>query len=691
MVNGQLSMVDAGGEGRGAISSLRLCTFALKWFLLAGLVVAALLWTRPAAAQDGLPGTPVLAHVQYADAAALSRLVGAYDVWEVDRAQQTALALLKPGEIAALRQAGYTVTVDSARTAAEAPPPFIGPRTADGIPGYACYRTVTETYASIDALVAAHPTLVQKVDIGDSWLKAQARPGGDDIFAVVLTNQAIAGPKPRFFVMAAIHAREYATAESAMRFAEQLVNGYGVDADATWLLDYTEIHIVTQANPDGRRRAEANVLWRKNVNDDFCSSPDAIGVDLNRNSSFKWGICTAQGCSSAFACAETYRGQSAASEPEVQALESYMRSIFPDQRGPGDDDPAPLDTSGVMITVHSYGEWVLYPWGFTPTPSPNDEGQRVLGQKLGYYLPTLLPSYPGERYTVCQAGAGNCLYPTDGATDDFSYGELGIPSYTFEIGLTFFQPCTGFENRIVGPVLDSLRYAAKVTHRPYQQPFGPDAITVTVTPATVLAGAPATLTVTLDNTRFAPAADDPDPQTHARNIFTGVVTLGQPRWVTTTAAPSYALTPADGAFDAPAEAALLAIDTTGWAPGAHLLVVEGQNSDGQWGAPGAAFLTVQAQQQIVGLAAQSSSPTALGSATHFTATVTAGTEISYAWAFGDGALGSGVHPEHSYAEIGEFTAVVTATNSLGSAVAQTVVAVVAPPAQMYLPVIVGAE
>jgi carboxypeptidase T len=72
----------------------------------------------------------------------------------------------------------------------------------------------------------------------------------------VLTNQAITGTKPIFFLMAAIHAREYTTAESAMRFAEQLVRGYGRDPDATWLLDYTEIHVVPQANPDGRKQAE---------------------------------------------------------------------------------------------------------------------------------------------------------------------------------------------------------------------------------------------------------------------------------------------------------------------------------------------------------------------------------------------------------------------------------------------------
>lgn len=659
-------------------------------------VAAAVAGLRPAAAQDA-PGAPwpaartqVLAVVQYGDAADLPGLVDRYDVWEVDRANRRAVVLLDAAGIAALRGAGYTVTVDAARTAAEAPAPFVGPRRADAIPNYPCYRTVTETYAAIDDLVATYPALVSKVDIGNSWLKESGNAGGDDIFAVVLTNQAIPGPKPRFFLMAAIHAREYATAESAMRFAEQLAAGYGVAPDITWLLDFTEIHIVTQVNPDGRRRAEVNVLWRKNVNNtDGCMTPSYVGVDLNRNSSFKWGICTAQGCSSTYACSELFRGSSAASEPEVQALENYMRSIFADQRGPNDDDPAPDDASGVMITLHSYGEWVLYPWGYTGNPAPNDAGLRVLGQKLGYFLPQL---GNGQPYTVCASGADNCLYPTDGATDDFSYGELGIPSYTFEIGTTFFQQCVGFENAIVDPVLAALRYMATVSYRPYRMPFGPDAVGAAVTPATVAAGGSVTLTVTLNNTRYAPAEDAPDTTPLARAVMSGVVTLGQPSWVTPTATLSYALAPVDGAFDAPMEEAAAVIDTSGWTPGKYLLVSEGENVDGAWGAPGAVFLTVEGEQQITGLAAQNSGPTTLGGATHFTATVATGTTVTYAWAFGDGSLAGGAHPQHIYAAVGDYTAVVTASNSIGDVVAQTTVQVIEPPTpRAFLPLIGGAS
>jgi hypothetical protein len=45
-----------------------------------------------------------------------------------------------------------------------------------------------------------------------------------------------------------------------------------------------------------------------------------------------------------------------------------------------------------------------------------------------------------------------------------------------------------------------------------------------------------------------------------------------------------------------------------------------------------------------------------------TATVGAGTNVGYTWAFGDGATGSGAVVTHTYAGTGNYTAVVTASN-----------------------------
>lgn len=76
---------------------------------------------------------------------------------------------------------------------------------------------------------------------------------------------------------------------------------------------------------------------------------------------------------------------------------------------------------------------------------------------------------------------------------------------------------------------------------------------------------------------------------------------------------------------------------------------------------------------INGLTATNDSPTVLGSATHFTATVTAGNNISYTWNFGDGASDTGATASHTYSTTGLFTATVTAVNSAGSQNATTLV------------------
>jgi hypothetical protein len=80
-----------------------------------------------------------------------------------------------------------------------------------------------------------------------------------------------------------------------------------------------------------------------------------------------------------------------------------------------------------------------------------------------------------------------------------------------------------------------------------------------------------------------------------------------------------------------------------------------------------------------GLTAANDSPTALGSTTSLTASVVSGTNVTYVWAFGDGASGSGVPVGHVYPAVGVYTAVVTATNSANVLTATTQVTIVDAP------------
>ncbi len=504
------------------------------------------------------------------------------DILTVDHAAGTFDALLRPDQLAALQADGRTVRVDVAQSAQLNAPRTLSPGQVNGIPGFACYRTVEETYASLGQLAVDYPTLATWTDVGDSWDKVT--PGGSDgydINALVLTNQAIPGPKPKLMIISAIHAREYATAELATRFAELLVNNYGTDPDITWLLDHHELHLIPQANPDGRKQAESGQLWRKNVdNDDGCTFAGYYGTDLNRNSSFMWN----NGGSSGYACDETYRGPSAASEPEVQAIQGYAATIFPDQKGPNSGDPAPETTSGVFLTLHSYGQLVLYPWGYTSTPAPNGPALATLGRKFGYF----------NGHEVCQ----DCLYAVSGSTDDWVYGELGVPSYTFEIGTTFFQSCAFFEQNILPLNMPALLYALKAARLPYQEPKGPEVVGAALSAAEISAGTPVTLTGVADDSRYDSNGYGDEP---VQNVAAARFSVDTPPWAD--GAVFYPLQATDGDLGSPAESLIAPVETTDWASGRHILYLQAQDSLGNWGVPSGVFLTIAAPDYALGVAA----------------------------------------------------------------------------------------
>ncbi len=450
------------------------------------------------------------------------------------------------------------------------------------IPGYSCYETVEETFTAGDGLIAARPTLASWVIAGQSWLKTQ-NAGGYDIRVLKLTNADVTGDKPKLFIHAAMHAREYTTAPLALEFARWLVNGHGSNADATWILDHHEVHLMLHANPDGRKRAETGLSWRKNVNNNFCANSNNRGVDLNRNFTFGWNTTNGVGSSGAV-CNATYRGPSAGSEPETQAIESYVRSLWPDRRGEDRNDPAPLDTSGIHIDLHSYSQLVLWPWGENATPAPNAAGLATLGRRLAWF----------NGYTPTQSVG---LYPTDGTSDNVSYGELGVPAYTIELGTSFFQSCSVYENTIKPNNLPALIYAAKVVRTPYITPNGPDVTGLTLSNdaagAGVAPGTPVTLSASATDTRF----NQSNGAEAVQAIAAAEYTIGTPPWAT--GARPRALQAADGSFNSPTEALTGSLKTAGLTPGRHIVYVRARDAGGTWGPVTASFLNILASTPLV--------------------------------------------------------------------------------------------
>ncbi|MCP4363093.1 MAG: PKD domain-containing protein, partial [Chloroflexi bacterium] len=81
---------------------------------------------------------------------------------------------------------------------------------------------------------------------------------------------------------------------------------------------------------------------------------------------------------------------------------------------------------------------------------------------------------------------------------------------------------------------------------------------------------------------------------------------------------------------------------------------------------------------LIGLTATNDSPTALGQPTTLTATLAEGSNAAYAWAFGDGATGTGAVASHTYPAAGTYTAVVTASNNVSALTATTIVTIEVP-------------
>ncbi len=511
---------------------------------------------------------PWMVRAYYGEESQLSELAGWTDHFSWNRESGFVTLQADVFLLDRLQQAGYRLQLDELATADIVRAKTAVPEGA-GIPGFPCYRTVEETYTSAAALVAQFPTLASWSDIGDSWEKTQNVANGFDLQVLRITNSAIAGPKPTLFVNAAMHAREYATAELATRFAEFLLNGYGQDADATWLVDHHEIHLLLQTNPDGRKRAETGLSWRKNTNNNFCANTTLRGIDLNRNFDFQWGCC---GGSSGNQCSEIFHGPSAASEPEVQAVQSYVRSIFPDQRDPDPTAAAPADATGVYLDLHSFGEFVVWPWLFDGSVPANGAAIQTLGRKYAFFT----------GYLPLQGGFGTA----DGIAQDFAYGDLGVASYTIELGTSFFQDCTTFENTILPDNLLALVYAAKVARTPYLTPQGPEAFALTLPAGPFATSDLPLLTATVDDGRFSTASGtEPSQLIAAAELYVDL-----PPW--SAGATATAMQASDGVFDTLSEGVEVAVDLSALSPGRHTLFVRGQDTDGNWGAVSATFIEV---------------------------------------------------------------------------------------------------
>ncbi|MFF3744417.1 M14 family metallopeptidase [Streptomyces kronopolitis] len=309
-------------------------------------------------------------------------------------------------QAAAVRRLGYRLRrlPDPPATRPVSP----GTRVGDFPAGYTKYHTYDEATKEIDALVATYPALVSKKVIGTSQ-------EGRSILALKVSRNATEDEaEPEVLFTAHQHAREHLTVEMALYLLGEFTSKYGSDPRITKMLDSREIWIIPDLNPDGGAydiAAGSFRSWRKNRQPTPGSR--SVGTDLNRNWDFKWGCC---GGSSSSPSSEIYRGPSAASAPEVQVVANFVRSRI----------VGGTQQIKAAIDFHTYSELVLWPFGFTD----DDTGPGMTRDDHDAFAAIGKSMAASNGYTPEQSSE---LYITDGAIDDWLWGDQKVFAYTFEM------------------------------------------------------------------------------------------------------------------------------------------------------------------------------------------------------------------------------------------------------------------
>ncbi|HEX9710894.1 MAG TPA: M14 family metallopeptidase [Candidatus Thermoplasmatota archaeon] len=311
------------------------------------------------------------------------------------------------------------------------------------------YHATDDVYDLLREVAADHPDIVTLINIGTTHENRQL------VVAKVSDNPSSdEEAEPKYLLMAATHAREWTTYHVAAYFLNWVTGNYrsaesggpayaapGEEdeaAYASWLVDNRETYILAMVNPDGIEYSHTtDNLWRKNREPNMGALGQVCyGVDINRNFAYHWGEIQGD---SHVPCSEVYAGPSTARTDGAYTLRGWR---------PGDPNPGGFTTAesiairdlqlrvpfSTALSLHSYSELVLYPWGYTDAPTVDH----------AYYVEMAERMAGWTGYTPLQ---GYDLYKTSGVWDDWSYAETGAFSFTIEMGTAFQPPAADIINQ----------------------------------------------------------------------------------------------------------------------------------------------------------------------------------------------------------------------------------------------------
>ncbi|KAH8302209.1 hypothetical protein KR044_004078 [Drosophila immigrans] len=292
---------------------------------------------------------------------------------------------------------------------------------------FTAFHRHSEINGYLDELAKAYPSRVSVQNVGKSY---ESR----DLKTITITNGDGKSGKNVIFLDAGIHAREWIAHAGALYVIYQLAENFAANAEL--LKDYDWV-ILPVVNPDGYEYTHTTSrMWRKTRK----PSGTCAGTDANRNFDFHWGEVGA----SSYSCADTFKGVTAFSEPETQIVRDLLLKL--------------TGRGKFYLTLHSYGNYLLYPWGWT-SDLPSD--WRIIDE-VAQAGADAIKSSTGTKYTV--GSSTNVLYAAAGGSDDYAFGVAKFPiSITMELpaGGSGFNPTTAQILPFVSETWTGIRAMAK--------------------------------------------------------------------------------------------------------------------------------------------------------------------------------------------------------------------------------------
>ena len=282
--------------------------------------------------------------------------------------------------------------------------------------GYALYHTYTELRTEMQRLASTYPDICIFWDIGTTL------QGHQMMACKVSDNVGWDEDEPVLFLVGNHHAREPMTVEIVFNDLKWFLENYASDPQVQAAVNGLEMWFVPMCNPDGHTydgyASSGNEgWWRKNCRDvlsdgfDDWGDGNGDGIDLNRNFTYQWGYD--DWGSSPDWSDQTYRGASPGSEAETQAVMNLV-----DQQG-----------GNVGISYHSYGQYIIMPWGYIPDYP--DEPYYSTFWEIADGIHDVLQAELGRNYS--EGNSSDLLYPTNGDMVDWMFGDQTMYGFCIEV------------------------------------------------------------------------------------------------------------------------------------------------------------------------------------------------------------------------------------------------------------------